>query len=44
VAGLVLCGLGVAFMVAADLGLSPWAVLDQGLSRHTGLPIGTATA
>lgn len=43
VAGLVLCGLGVAFMVAADLGLSPWAVLDQGLSRHSGLPIGTVS-
>jgi uncharacterized membrane protein YczE len=43
VAGLVLCGLGVAFMVAADLGLSPWAVLDQGISERTGLPIGTVS-
>ena len=37
VAGLVLCGLGIAFMVAADLGLAPWSVLDQGISaahRH----------
>ncbi|MBN2623802.1 MAG: hypothetical protein JXA83_10555, partial [Acidimicrobiales bacterium] len=43
VAGLVLCGLGVALMVAADLGLSPWAVLDQGISRHTDIPIGTVS-
>jgi uncharacterized membrane protein YczE len=42
-AGLVLCGTGIAFMVAADLGLAPWSVLDQGISRHTGIPIGTVT-
>jgi uncharacterized membrane protein YczE len=40
-AGLVLCGLGIAFMVAADLGLAPWSVLDQGISERTGIPIGT---
>lgn len=39
--GLVLCGLGIATMVAADLGLGPWDVLHQGLSRLTGIPIGT---
>lgn len=38
--GLVLCGLGIASMVAADLGLGPWDVLHQGLSRLTGIPIG----
>ena len=43
VAGLVLCGLGIAFMVAADLGLAPWSVLDQGISQHTGIPIGTVS-
>lgn len=43
VAGLVLCGLGIAFMVAADLGLAPWSVLDQGISHRTGLPIGTVS-
>jgi uncharacterized membrane protein YczE len=43
VAGLVLCGLGVAFMVAADLGLAPWSVLDQGISDRTGIPIGTVS-
>jgi uncharacterized membrane protein YczE len=39
--GLVLCGLGIASMVAADLGLGPWDVLHQGLSLRTGIPIGT---
>lgn len=38
--GLVLCGVGIASMVAADLGLGPWDVLHQGLSRLTGIPIG----
>lgn len=39
--GLVLCGWGIAAMVAADLGLGPWDVLHQGLSGITGIPIGT---
>ena len=39
--GLVLCGLGIAVMVAADLGLGPWDVLHQGLSNLTRIPIGT---
>lgn len=39
--GLVLCGLGIASMVAGDLGLGPWDVLHQGISQHTGIPIGT---
>ena len=39
--GLVLCGLGIALMVAADLGLGPWDVLHQGISERTGVPIGT---
>lgn len=43
VLGLVLLGLGIAFMVAADLGLAPWSVLDQGISRRTGIPIGTVS-
>jgi len=38
--GLALCGIGIASMVAADLGLGPWDVLHQGLSRLTGIPIG----
>lgn len=38
--GLVLCGWGIALMVAANLGLGPWDVLHQGLSQLTGVPIG----
>lgn len=39
--GLVLFGLGLALMVAADLGLGPWEVFHQGISDQTGIPIGT---
>jgi uncharacterized membrane protein YczE len=39
--GLALFGFGIALMVLADLGLSPWEVLHQGISRTTGIPIGT---
>ena len=39
--GLVLFGFGIAIMVIANLGLSPWEVMHQGISRHTGIPIGT---
>lgn len=43
VAGLVAMGVGTGLMVAADLGLPPWSVLDQGISGHTGVPIGTVS-
>lgn len=39
--GLVLFGIGIALMVDADIGLSPWQVLHQGISRRTGIPLGT---
>lgn len=39
--GLILCGVGIASMVRADLGLGPWDVLHQGLSQRTGIGIGT---
>ena len=39
--GLFLFGLGLAFMVVADLGLAPWEVMHQGISNRTGIPIGT---
>ncbi len=35
-------GAGVALTVRADLGLSPWDVLHQGVSERVGLPIGFA--
>jgi uncharacterized membrane protein YczE len=40
--GLLSCGLGVALIVAGDIGLAPWDVLHDGLSERTGMPIGTA--
>jgi uncharacterized membrane protein YczE len=42
--GLVLYGFSMALMIRAGLGLDPWDVFHQGLSRHTGMTIGTATA
>jgi uncharacterized membrane protein YczE len=42
-AGLVLFGLGLALLVQAHLGLDPWTVFSQGLSRRTGLSLGTLT-
>ncbi|MGY4652307.1 membrane protein YczE [Mycobacterium sp. URHB0021] len=41
-----LCGYGfsMAMMVRAGLGLDPWDVFHQGLSKHTGMTIGVASA
>jgi uncharacterized membrane protein YczE len=39
--GLVLYGLAGALQVRSRLGLDPWDVFHQGLSRHLGLAIGT---
>lgn len=41
--GLVLLGVGIGLTVAADLGLSPWDVLHQGLSERLDVSIGTAS-
>jgi uncharacterized membrane protein YczE len=41
VAGLVICGTGVALIVDADIGLAPWDVLHKGISRQTGIGVGT---
>jgi uncharacterized membrane protein YczE len=41
--GLAVFGSGLALIVRADLGLGPWDVLHQGVARHTGVPIGTAS-
>jgi uncharacterized membrane protein YczE len=41
VAGLLVCGIGIALIIAADIGLAPWDVLHKGISRHTGLAVGT---
>lgn len=42
--GLILYGLSMAMMVRAELGLDPWDVFHQGLSRHTPMTIGVASA
>lgn len=39
--GLVLFGISMAMLVEAHLGLIPWDVLHQGISRHTGWSLGT---
>ena len=41
VVGLIICGLGIALIIAADIGLAPWDVLHKGISRHTGIAVGT---
>lgn len=43
-AGLAAYGLSIALLARSDLGLMPWSVLDQGLSRSTGITLGTASA
>ena len=40
-AGLILYGISSSLLVLADLGLDPWDVFHQGLSRTFGLAIGT---
>ena len=42
--GLAGYGFSMAMMVQAGLGLDPWDVFHQGLSRHTGMTIGVASA
>ena len=42
-AGLVLYGVSMALMIESSLGLDPWDVFHQGLSRLTGLSIGAIT-
>lgn len=40
-AGLACFGTGIAFFVRSDLGVPPWDVFHQGISKHTGLGLGT---
>ena len=40
--GFVMLGAGIAFTAISELGLSPWGVFSQGISRRTGIPLGTA--
>jgi uncharacterized membrane protein YczE len=41
--GLLLFGVGIALMAAAGQGLGPWEVFHQGISRQTGIPLGTVS-
>lgn len=42
-AGLTLYGVSSALLVVAGLGLEPWGVLHQGISRLTGVALGTVS-
>jgi uncharacterized membrane protein YczE len=41
--GLLLFGLAIVLMLESGLGLPPWDVLHQGISRHTPLSLGAAS-
>jgi uncharacterized membrane protein YczE len=41
VVGLIVCGIGIALIIAGDIGLAPWDVLHKGISRRTGIAVGT---
>lgn len=41
--GLALYGLSIALLARSALGLMPWSVLDQGISRSTGISLGVST-
>jgi uncharacterized membrane protein YczE len=43
-AGLTLYGVSMGLMIRSGLGLDPWDVLHEALSRRTGLTFGTITA
>lgn len=42
-AGLIAFGIGIALMAKAGLGLGPWEAFHQGISRMTGLELGTVS-
>lgn len=41
--GLFLCSVGIVFTYRSGMGLGPWDVLHQGISRHTPLTFGQAS-
>lgn len=41
--GLFLYGIAISLMIRAAVGISPWDVLSQGISIHTGIPFGFVT-
>ena len=43
IVGLLLFGIGIAFMAEADMGLGPWEVFHQGIARQLGVQLGTVS-
>ncbi len=43
IVGLVAFGLGIALMAQAGIGLGPWEAFHEGISRHTGISLGTVS-
>ena len=43
IVGLIVFGVGIALMARAGLGLGPWEVFHQGISKITGLELGTVS-
>jgi len=41
--GLVLYGFAISMMIRAAVGVSPWDVLSQGVTKQTGIPFGWVT-
>ena len=41
--GLMVCSVAIALMLNAQVGLSPWDALHQGISHHTPLTVGQTT-
>ena len=42
ISGLILCSFGIVSILNADLGLSPWDVLNQGINKQIGITLGQA--
>lgn len=42
ISGLFFCAVGIVTILNADLGLSPWDVLNQGLNKQMGITLGQA--
>ena len=38
--GVILCALGIVMILNADMGLSPWDVLNQGINMESGITLG----
>ncbi|MGL5380138.1 YczE/YyaS/YitT family protein [Clostridium sp.] len=41
--GFIMCSFAVAFMINANIGLSPWDVLHEGIAKKLGITMGTST-